>query len=390
MDLRELRDKEYRYGIGLTVGTSCAGIDAAAVRIRGTGRETAVKPLLYEHFPYSPATRNRLLMARKDNKAMGLLHFELGELLATAAQRIAEKLAARDESAQVDFAAIKGFPASHIPPRGAEPMVRGGLEIGEPAFVATSLGVPVISDFYAKDMAVGGQGAPIFSYADHVLFGRKDRTVAVLHLGAFASLTVLPPELDQVIGFHVGPCNIALDGAIHLITAGNREMDTDGKAAFQGVVIDEFLDYLLDHPFLNRVPPKSTSREEFGPEVYLRDAIAGRRDRSLEDLQATVTAAVANSIIRAYGRFVKSTYEVSRLILTGGGVRNTTLVDYLKKGLTEMVFRRSDDYGLPSMAADPVRAAILGNEAVCGTPSNVPRATGARLPICLGKITLPK
>lgn len=381
-----LREKEVRFAVGLTAGASCAGIDAAHVRIRGTGPDTAIKLIRHAHFPYETPTRNRLLMARKDAKALALLHFELGELLAQAAEQVGR--AQVGQGFDPDFIAVKGFPAAHVPQRNAEGQF-GALEIGEPALAAHRIGLPVVSDFCARDMAAQGQGAPIFSYADHALFARQDRTVAVLHLGALASLTVLPPERARVISFETGPCNMALDGAIHLITSGNRDMDTDGKAAARGVVIDEFLEYLLDRPFFNRVPPKSTSRDEFGPEVYLRDALSGRKDRSLEDLLATVTAAVAFSIIRAYTRFVKPHFEIMRLILTGGGAQNLTLVEHLKKGIPDVVLRRSDEYGLPCTAVDPVRVAVLGNETLCGTPNNIPSATGAKSAVLLGRITPP-
>ncbi len=388
MDWFDLRTKEFRYGVGLTAGASCVGIDAAFVRIRGTGPDTAVKPILLEHFPYEAAIRNRLLMSRKDAKAIGLLHFELGELFAGAVEAIQKKLSARGGDEPIEFVAIKGFPDIHIPRRGANP-VSGSLELGEPAFTACRMKVPVVSDFPSKDMALGGQGGPIFSYADHVLFARKDRTVVVLHLGALATFTVLPPQLDQVISFDAAPCNLALDGAIRIITSGNRDRDVDGKTAASGVVIDEFLEYLMEHPYFGRVPPKSISREEFAPEVYLRDALMGRRDYSLEDLMATVTAAVANVIIRAYSRFIATQYEVARIILTGGGAYNLFLVSLLRKGIAGPVFRLSDEYGLPCSLVDPVRVAVLGNEALCGTMSNVPRASGASVPTCLGKITPP-
>ena len=140
----------------------------------------------------------------------------------------------------------------------------------------------------------------------------------------------------------------------------------------------------MGRPFFNRVPPKSTSRDEFGPEVYLRDALSGRKDRSLEDLLATVTAAVAFSIIRAYTRFVKPHFEIMRLILTGGGAQNLTLVEHLKHGIPDVVLRRSDEYGLPCTAVDPVRVAVLGNETLCGTPNNIPNATGAKSAVLLG------
>jgi anhydro-N-acetylmuramic acid kinase len=198
---------------------------------------------------------------------------------------------------------------------------------------------------------------------------------------------VLTPKLEDVVAFDAGPGTVAIDGAVRLLTGGNQEIDDKGAAAMKGVVIDEFLEYLLDHPYFAKVPPKCTSREEFGPEVYLRDALAGRKDRSIEDLLATVTSAVSYCIVRAFNRFVKPQFQVSRLILSGGGVVNQALLTRVKNGLSDITVRMSDEYGLPHDAVDAVGAAILGNETFCGTPCNAPHATGAKGPIVLGRIT---
>jgi anhydro-N-acetylmuramic acid kinase len=178
-----------------------------------------------------------------------------------------------------------------------------------------------------------------------------------------------------------------IDGAIRLLSRGTLEMDKDGETAARGVVIDEFLEYLLSHPFFDEAPPKSTGREEFGTEVYLRDALMARRDHSTEDLMATVTCAVAYSVVRAFNRFIKPRHEVTRFILSGGGAFNKTLVRRIKQGLPGMVVRTTDKYGIPNEALEAVAFAILGNETICGTPANVPQVTGARQPVLLGKIT---
>jgi anhydro-N-acetylmuramic acid kinase len=263
----------------------------------------------------------------------------------------------------------------------------GELQIGDSAVIAERTGLPVVSDFQARDLAAGGQGRPLTAYADWTLFAREDRIVGHLHLGAIASLSVIPPNFEDVIAFDTGPANMAIDGAMRLVTSGTQESDHKGKVAAKGVVIDEFLEYLLDHAFFARVPPKSTGREAFGPETYLRDALAGRKDHSLEDLVATVTAAVGYSIIRAYNRFVKPQYELARLIVSGGGTSNRTLLRHIRKGLPGTMLRISDDYGLPHQALDACSMAILGNETICGKSANVPLATGARHAVVLGKIT---
>jgi anhydro-N-acetylmuramic acid kinase len=383
MDLDAIRRKTTRYGIGLMSGTSCDGIDAALVRIKGTGPNLIIKLEEFATIPYAAGLRNRLLSTRFDTHALAQLNFELGEEFAQAASELVT--IAQEKMFEVDFIASHGHTIAHVPPRSAKG--GGTLQIAESAIIAERTGLPVVSNFRPRDMAASGQGAPLVPYADWVLFKREDRTVACLNIGGIANMTVVPPEIENVLAFDTGPGNMIIDDAARLLTRGTLQMDENGEAASRGVVIDEFLEYLLDHPYFTLVPPKSTGREEFGAEVYLRDALASRRDHSFEDLIATVTSAVAYSIVRAYNRFVKPRYGVSRVIVSGGGAKNLTLMERLRQGFGGIVVRTSDDYGIPSDAREALAFAILGNETICGTPSNIPQATGARRQVVLGDIT---
>jgi anhydro-N-acetylmuramic acid kinase len=339
----------------------------------------------YQRFPYSPGLRNKLLGGLRTGRDLGVLNFELGEKLAAAALDLVGM--AREQLCDVDFVSLGGHTIAHVPPRPGNGLI-AGLQIGEPAVVAERVELPVVSDFQARDVAAGGQGNPLAAYADWVLFSRDDRTVACLHLGHFASLSVIPPNYESVVAFETGPANAVIDGTVRFLTSGARERDDAGAAAAKGVVIDEFLEYLLGHPFFAQVPPKSIAQDEFAPDVYLRDALTGRKDHSLEDLVATVTAAVGNSIIRAYSRFLMPRFEIDRLIVTGGGAANRTLMGHIRKGMAGTVVRISDDYNLPHDAYDACALAILGSETIAGKAANVPHATGARRAVVLGKISL--
>lgn len=379
-----IRKKTTRFAIGMTCGSAARGIDAALVRIKGSGNNLHIKYIKSRHVPFAPGLHTRLIVARKDARELALLNFELGELLAEAAQdmvRIAQK-----ELCEVDFVALDGYTVSHNPPRGYDLSI-GTYQIGESAIVAERTLLPVVSDFRSRDMAAGGQGGPITAYADWALFSREDRTVARLHLGGITSITVIPPKFDEIVAFDAGPGMVVLDGAVRQLTSGTQEMDIKGAAAVKGVVIDEFLEFLLDHPYFAKVPPKTTSRDEFAPETYLRDALMARKDHSLDDLMATVTAAVSYCLVRAYNRFVKPQFTVSRVIVSGGGVKNQALMQRLKNGMGDAVLRASDEYGLPADALDAIGVAVLGNETLCGKPSNVPHATGAQQSVTLGRIT---
>jgi len=385
VDLRALRKQPSRYAIGLMSGTSCDGITAALVRIKGTGPTLAIKLVACETFDYDAEMRTRLLAPRMDAREVCALNFALGAKFADAAAAMQYK--ASLEPADVDFIACSGHTLAHLPPRRADQI--GTLQVGEAALIAEKCRVPVVSDFRTRDMAAGGQGAPLVPYADWALFHRADRTLLLLNIGGIANVTVVPPEMKDLIAFDTGPGNMAIDGAMRLLTQGRENLDKDGAMAAKGVVIDEFLDYLLGHPYFNEPPPKSTGREDFGPEVYLRDAIASRRDKRPEDILATVTTAVAYSIVRAFNRFVKPNYDISRFLISGGGAYNQTLVKRIKAGLPGITVRLTDSYGIPADAREAVAFAILANETVCGTPSNVPQATGASHPCVLGKITPP-
>ncbi len=385
MDLNELRERPARYVIGLMSGTSSDGLDAVLVRVKGTGPGLAIKLLAYRTFAYTPGLRTRLLNEHMDAGDVCALNFELGDRFADACVEMAN--AAMEAGVEADFVSSHGHTVAHCPPPGKEQV--GTLQIGEPALVTERTGLPVVSDFRTRDMAAGGQGAPLVPYADWILFHRLNRTIACLNIGGIANLTVVTPEFEKMLAFDTGPGNMAIDGAVRLLTKGTMDMDEDGRMAAKGLVIDELFDYLVSHRYFSKVPPKSTGREEFGAEVYLRDALANRREHSAEDLVATITHAVAHTIADGYKRFVGPEYEVEHMIVGGGGAKNRRLMRLLRKALPDLQIFSSDQYGIPHGAREAIAFAILGNETICGTPSNVPQATGASHAVVLGRITPP-
>lgn len=383
VDLDFLRKKRARFIIGLMSGSSSDGIDAVLVRIKGTGPDLAIKLVAYQSFPFDRALRTRLLDEHMTVRDVCLLNFELGERFADAAKALMGL--ADEHQVLVDFIASHGQTIAHVPPRSHDKI--GTLQIGEPAVIAERTGLPVVSDFRQRDMAAGGQGAPLVPYADWLLFHKLEREIACLNIGGIANFTVVTPEIKDILAFDVGPANMAIDGAVRLLTRGTQQMDKDGAAAHKGLIIDEFLEYLLGHKYFSKNPPKSTGREEFGVEVYLRDALASRKEHAYEDLIATVTSSVAANIVSAYNRFIKPVHECQQIIVGGGGAKNKTLMTLLRKGMPDVPIFTSDQYGIPDGAREAVAIAILGNETICGTPANIPQATGATHPVVLGKIT---
>ena len=385
MDLDALRNKKARFAIGLMSGTSGDGIDAAIVRLKGTGPSLAVKYIDQFHLPYDNAFRTRILSEHLSVKDVCTLNFEVGERFAEAAQ--GALAIAKEKEITIDFIASHGQTMAHYPPPNHERY--GTLQIGESAVIAERTGLLVVSDFRQRDMAAGGQGAPLVPYADWLMWRHKKepKTVACLNLGGIANFTVVTPEFDDVIAFDTGPANMLIDGAVRLLTRGERNFDRDGAMAKEGIVVDEFMDYLLDHSFFDRKPPKSTGKEEFGAEVYLRDALASRKEHSPEDLVATVTTATAKSIVEAYNRFLKPKYKIEHMVVGGGGVKNKALMSMIIKSLRDVQVYTMEQYGIPCNAREAMAFAILGNETLMNTAANVPQATGAEGPRVLGKIT---
>ena len=384
MDFNRMREKDARFVVSVACNPSGLGIDGAVVRIKGTGRGLSLKFIGWRSFPYSVGLRNRLMATRFDSRDLGVLNFELGGLLADAARELMS--VAEQEDCKVDFVAVQGHVLSHVPPRGES--AYGSLAVGETAVVAERTGLPVISDFAQRDMAAGGQGAPLEAYPDFLLFGRTNRTVACVTLTGLTNVSVITPQQEEVISFQSGPGMLAIDSALRRLSSNSHETDIKGVIAERGDSIDEFLEYLLEHPYFNRVPPKSASRDEFSFESYLRDALDARTDHSMNDVIATITTAVAYSIVRALSRFVIPRYDVTRLVLTGEGAHNTDITAQLKKAFPEIVLRTSDEYGIPAQSWGCVSLAILANETVCGTPSSIPSATGCAVALVLGKVTL--
>jgi anhydro-N-acetylmuramic acid kinase len=384
MNLEEIQNKRVRYGIGLMSGTSCDGVDAALVRIKGTGPGLAMKLIAHQTFPYEPDLRNRLLAEHMSSKEVCLLNFELGDRMAEAVLTMVD--IAQDEQVQVDYVSIHGHTIGHYPPGSGTDRI-GTLQIGEAAVIAQRANIPVVSDFRVRDMAAGGQGAPLVPYADWLLFRREERTMVCLNIGGIANLTVVTPEFKDIVAFDTGPGNMVIDGTVRQLSRGMRMYDENGEAALRGNVIDEFLEYLLSDPYFAKDPPKSTGRERFGVDVYLRDALANRRDHSYEDLVATVTQAVVQSISEAYKRYVASKYDVAHMIVGGGGAMNNAVMLGLRRALPDVKIFISDRVGISYDAREAIAFAILGNETLCGTPANVPQVTGASGRVVLGKIT---
>lgn len=384
--------------VGLMSGTSADGIDAVVAKLAGRGKGLTAQIRAHVAHPFSPALRKRILHAGLHGTVAELceLNFELGEQFARAALAAIRKAKLRPN--QIAAIGSHGQTVHHLP----NAKFPSTLQIGEPSVIAERTGITTIADFRVRDMAAGGQGAPLVPYADWVLFTDAARPRIVQNIGGIGNLTFLPPGagLDDIIAFDTGPGNMVMDALVTQLSNGRLNFDRAGRWAAQGRVSTSLLEWCLRHPYLARGLPKTTGREEFGATFVAEFLKQGRKLKlSGADLIATATAFTANSIAGAYGRFVFPRLKSGarsrlQIILGGGGAKNPTLVRMLAAALvdelpnpTASIFTH-EDFGMDNSAKEPLAFALLARATIHGEPSNVPAVTGARRAVVLGKIIL--
>jgi len=363
-------------------GTSLDGIDAALVEIAG---EREVELLGFVCRPYETGERDRLLhvIARGSARDLAQLHRRLGELLAEAAEAVLQE--ARVAPNRLDFAASHGQTIWHEPGRVS-------LQAGCPATLAERLGVRVVSDFRARDVAAGGQGAPLVPMADVMLFGAEQGPRILLNIGGMANLTWVPRRgvVQGVIAFDSGPGVAVIDAVVRELCPGER-FDADGRIAQAGAPVTDVVDRLLADPYFAAPPPKSTGRERFGP-GYAEDMVRAVHDRrpgaSVADVVATATLLTARSVADQIRRWLPGA-SPAELVVSGGGARNPVLSSWVVRELGGVAVRRFDDLFFDGDAKEAVAFAYLGWRTLRGLPGNVPAATGASGTRVLGSVTGP-
>jgi anhydro-N-acetylmuramic acid kinase len=370
--------------IGLLSGTSADGVDAALVAIRGAGPATRAELLGFVTRPFSPELRGRVHQGELTTGAeLCTLNFLLGEELAAAALSVCARAGLRPTD--VDLIGSHGQTMAHQP--RSQGHAGATLQIGEAAVIAERLGVPVVCDFRVRDVAAGGEGAPLLPLAEYYLFREPGQVRAVQNLGGIASVTIVPDALDEVFAFDNGPGNMILDAAAHAASHGALAYDQGGEIARRGRVDPALLSELLAHPFLALPPPRSTGREAFGAAYLapLLQRMAGRTD----DLQATLTRFVAEAIFRSYVELVFPRARPSEVLVSGGGVHNDVLMQHLGELFRPLPVSSTTRVHVDPDAKEAIAFAILANETCHGLAGNLPRATGASGARVLGKIVPP-
>lgn len=375
--LLELHARRTHVVVGLMSGTSADGVDAAVVRIADAPPGIAIELLAFVESPHPPALRDRILAAARSTAAdLAQLDFDLGDALAGAAEQAISRA-----NTTVDLVGSHGQTIVHLP-RGVKP--RGAtMQLGQAAILAERTGLPVVSDFRVRDMALGGEGAPLVPLVDHLVFARPGERRVLLNLGGIANLTSVTGRLEDLLAFDTGPANALMDALVGEATKGAERCDRDGARAARGRVLPELLAELLDEPFQRQPPPRSADRDTYG---VSRARALLERGHTLDDLVATAMEFTVQCIARARAFLPPNALPWDRVIASGGGTRNPTLMRRLRETLQVKV-DTTNDHGIPSQAKEAIAFAILARQTILGRPGNLERATGARRATILGTIT---
>ncbi|ARF59146.1 anhydro-N-acetylmuramic acid kinase [Streptomyces gilvosporeus] len=363
--------------IGLMSGTSYDAIEAAAADLTLDGDTLHLRPLGHLSVPYPDDLRNLIATAlppaTTTAQAICALDTGIGHTFAAAAERALNELCAD----AADLVVSHGQTLYHWVENGT---VHGTLQLGQPAWIAQRTGLPVISDLRSKDVAAGGQGAPLVSMTDTLLLGALPGTPAALNLGGIANLTVVAPDTEP-LAFDIGPANALLDTAVRHFTGGAEHYDKDGRRAAAGRPHADLLRLLLSDPYYRRPAPKTTGKEHFHL-PYLHRALESTPGLDADDVLATLTRLTAVTVADAC-----RAHHVTELVVSGGGTRNPTLMQMIADELPDVPLRPSDDLGLPSEAKEALAFTILGFLTFHGLPGTLPSSTGARHATLLGSIT---
>lgn len=396
---RIYEEKPVRKIVALHSGTSANGVDAAIIDISGSGESAKAKLIHHITWDYPEEVREKLFEVFNPKTAqIGKVcqaNFLLGQLLGEAAHSVVKASGLKME--QIDAVASSGQIVYHVRNKQderdvwiGEKVIPSALDLGEGTMLAEVTGRTCVTNMRSRDMVVGGEGNPLVTYGDWVLFRHPQKTRAIQNIGGIANPTVLPAGkgLEMVQAFDTGPGNMVIDGILTRLTKGEKKYDKDGTIAATGNVNQQFLNELMQHPYIRRCPPKTTGREVFGAEFIEKVIRRGAELKlSLADLIATVTAFSAESIAYNYKNFVLRKCQVDEVLLCGGGAYNRTLVKFLADRLAPIPIKTVEICDIPVDAREVTCVGIIANETLLGQPGNVPSSTGGSRNVIMGQIT---
>jgi len=363
-----------RLFIGLMSGTSVDAIDAVLVEFIGS----KVQVLAVHSHPWPPSLREALLFLSQETREQSTLHdiaildIKVGELFAEASLALLEKSSKSPE--QITAIGSPGQTLYHHP-NGSPPYT---WQLGDPNVIAQMTGIATVADFRRRDVAAGGQGAPLVPAFHQALWQTPNENRVIANIGGIANITVLPADDNQaVIGFDTGPGNALLDA--HAYQQQHISMDNEGAWAATGTVQPSLLKAMLADPYFAQSAPKTTGRDYFNLD-WLSSYTLGLSLRA-EDIQATLCQLTVTSIVSAILR-----YTPQRLLVCGGGVHNPLLMDGLAKQLPDAVVESTATVGIDSDWVEAISFAWLAQRRLDKLPGNLPSVTGARQAVVLGSV----
>jgi len=364
------------YLIGMMSGTSCDAIDVALIHA------DTYKLIHFLEHPMPHEIRETILRlsasALDEINTMGNLDRALGKAFSEA---VLSLLKTHNIPAQHILAiGNHGQTIRHQPqaPVGENPF---SLQIGCAATMTEQTGITVVSDFRRRDIAAGGQGAPLVPFAHQQLFHHIDKPIAILNIGGIANITMLNQD-GSIQGFDTGPGNMLMDALMLSLSDGRYAYDKHGALGASGKVCESLLQQLMHHPFITATPPKSTGREVFGEDML--EPILAWDGLSDADRMATTTAFTVQSIVAQipYLHHLPTSW-----LVCGGGAQNTHLIQSLREALAPASVVCTDDFGIPSAAIEAISFAMLAKQTLLGQSNTLCEVTGAHHTVCGGQIT---
>ncbi len=354
--------------LGLMSGTSADGLTVCAITVK------PFKVVHFKNYPYDKKFQHRLLTAYQlTAPKVSELHYEIGVRYAKTVQQFLKEF--HLSAAQIAAVGMHGQTVYH----GPHDKTPNTLQLGEPSFLAAALGCPVVSDFRAMDLALGGEGAPLMPFFDDYVFGQKTPKL-LLNIGGISNVALVGKNI-KTLGFDCGPGNTLIDLACQ--TYFKKPFDTNGALAAKGTPDKTLVNKLLKQKFFEQRPPKSLDKNAFGA-AYLKRYF---NFKNPHDLLATLTYFTAATIAQSLTRFVPKTAQ-KELIISGGGCYNQTLMRFLQILLPHLKITTSLAYGIDPQAKEAAAFALFAWLCVRGQINHCARATGACKNAILGKITL--
>lgn len=386
--------KPSRLVCGIMSGTSVDAVDVALARVHGGGPTLRLEPLHFYETLYAEELQHRIFanceMASSNVNDICLLHTAVAEVYADAVRALCHEHGI--DVSEIDVIGMHGQTLRHLPDAIdiAGYAIRSTLQIGSGSTLATLLRVPVVYDFRAGDMALGGQGAPLVPYVDALFFRSGEEDRVLLNIGGIANVTILPRggEAHEVMAMDTGPGNMIIDALMRRFYG--REFDEDGDIASAGAVNPDLLAWMLSHPYYRQKPPKSTGRENFGGE-YLNELLDVARELSVLEVP-DVIATATECTVRAIALHLRASLPRTapfRLLVSGGGTKNRFIMKGLQHAFPEAVVEGTSAFGVDPSAKEALAFAVLANEWLMGNPTNLPAVTGASRPGLLGVLAIP-